>query len=160
MRFSWRSALLAPFPVPAVCCAVLGVLQSDHPVLAFLITLVPACIISYGTMFALFLPCLYILSQFQPLTGLKVCLVGFVLGAAVDVLVTLMMWKSSGPDSGPPTEPFFTFFVRFSVDPDGGISAGWAANGGAVLAAGGAAVRSANRGAGLGLFGLASRLPG
>jgi hypothetical protein len=117
MRFSWRSALLAPFPVPAVCCAVLGVLQSDHPVLAFLITLIPACIISYGTMFVLFLPCLYILSQFQPLTGLKVCLVGFVLGAAVDVLVTLMMWKSSGPDSGPPTEPFFTFFVRFSVDP-------------------------------------------
>ena len=117
MRFSWRSALLAPFPVPAICCAVLGVLQSEHPVLAFLITLVPACIISYGTMFGLFLPCLYILSQFQPLTGLKVCLVGFALGAAVDVLVTLMMWKSSGPDSGPPTEPFFTFFVRFSPDP-------------------------------------------
>jgi hypothetical protein len=28
-----------------------------------------------------------------------------------------MMWKSSGPDSGPPTESFFTFFVRFSADP-------------------------------------------
>jgi hypothetical protein len=117
MRFSWKSGLLAPFPVPAICCAVLGVLQSDHPVLAFLITLVPASIISYGTMFVLFLPCLYILSLSQPLTGLKVCLVGLVLGTAVHVLVMLMMWKSSGTDSGPPDEPFFTFFVRFSADP-------------------------------------------
>ncbi len=117
MRFSWRSALLAPLPVPAICCAVLGVLQSNHPVLAFLFTLVPACIISYGTMFVLFLPCLYVLSLSQPLTGLKVCLVGLGLGTAVYVPLMLMMWKGSGPDSGPPTESFFTFFVRFSADP-------------------------------------------
>src|SRR5580698_3224984 len=117
MRFSWRSALVAPLPVPVICCAVMGVLQSGHPLLAFLITLVPACIISYGTMFVLLLPCLYILSLSQPLTSFKVCLVGLTLGAAVHVLVMLMMWKSSGPDSGPPTESFFTFFVRFSADP-------------------------------------------
>jgi|SRR5581483_7968120 len=117
MRFSWRSALLAPLPLPVICCALLAVLQSNHPILAFLITLVPASIISYGTMFVLFLPCLYILSLWQPLTGLKVCLLGLVLGAAVYVPLAWMEWKSSGPDSGPPTESFLTFLLGWSLDP-------------------------------------------
>jgi hypothetical protein len=28
-----------------------------------------------------------------------------------------MMWKSSGPDSGPPTERFLDFFLRWAADP-------------------------------------------
>jgi hypothetical protein len=35
----------------------------------------------------------------------------------VFVPVTLMEWKSSGPDSGPPTENFLVFFVRWAADP-------------------------------------------
>jgi hypothetical protein len=35
----------------------------------------------------------------------------------VFVPLTWMDWKSSGPDSGPPTESFFEFFVRWAADP-------------------------------------------
>jgi len=40
-----------------------------------------------------------------------------VLGILVFVPLTWMEWKSSGPDSGPPTESFLTFFVRWAADP-------------------------------------------
>ncbi len=116
MRFSLRDALLAPLPLPVVCCAMLAVLQSGHPVFAFLLTLIPASIISYGTMFGIFLPCLYLLSLWQPLTGLKVCLLGAVLGAAVYLPLAWMMWKSSGIDSGPPSDTFLAYLL-WSFDP-------------------------------------------
>jgi hypothetical protein len=48
---------------------------------------------------------------------LKVCLIGLVLGTLVFVPLTLLEWKSSGPDSGPPTESFLTFFLRWAADP-------------------------------------------
>ena len=65
----------------------------------------------------LFLPALLLLSLLRPLTALNVCLLGLVLGAAVFVPVTAMEWKSSGPDSGPPTENFLVFFLRWAADP-------------------------------------------
>jgi hypothetical protein len=74
--------------------------------------MVPSCIVSYGATIFLFLPALYLLSAWRPMTGLTVCLPGLVLGTAVFVPLTLMEWKSSGPDSGPPTENFLAFFVR------------------------------------------------
>lgn len=49
--------------------------------------------------------------------GLSVCLLGLVLGTVVFVPLTLMDWKSSGPDSGPPTESFLAFFLRWAADP-------------------------------------------
>lgn len=85
--------------------------------LAFLILLVPSCVVSYGTTTFLFLPALFLLSLWRPLTGLKTCLLGLVLGAAVLVPLTLLEWKSSGPDSGPPTESFWVFFLRWAADP-------------------------------------------
>jgi hypothetical protein len=51
------------------------------------------------------------------LTGFNVCLLGLVLGAIVFVPLTLLEWKSSGVDSGPPTENFFAFFLRWAADP-------------------------------------------
>jgi hypothetical protein len=51
------------------------------------------------------------------MTGMKVCLLGLVLGAAVFVPLTSMEWKGSGPDSGPPTESFPVFFLRWAADP-------------------------------------------
>jgi hypothetical protein len=33
------------------------------------------------------------------------------------VPLTWLEWKSSGPDSGPPTENFLVFFVRRAADP-------------------------------------------
>jgi hypothetical protein len=118
MRFSWTSLLLAPLLVPLMFSAVfLSLSGTSSPVLSFLILMIPSCIISYGTTMFLFLPALFLLSLWRPLTALNVCLLGLVLGAAVFVPVTLMAWKSSGPDSGPPTENFLVFFVRWAADP-------------------------------------------
>jgi hypothetical protein len=118
MRFSWTGLMLAPLLVPLVFSAVFPALTgANSPVLAFLIFMIPSCIISYGTTMFLFLPALFLLSLWRPLTALNVCLLGLVLGAAVFVPVTAMEWKSSGPDSGPPTENFFVFFVRWAADP-------------------------------------------
>jgi hypothetical protein len=114
MRFSWRALILAPLPVPLILSIVMApLLQGEGPVvLPFLILLIPACVVSYGTTIFLFLPSLFLLSLWRPVTSWMACLLGLALGAAVIVPVTVLMWKSSGPDSGPPTEPFWDFFPR------------------------------------------------
>ena len=118
MRFSWTGLILAPLLVPLMLsAALLSFLQGDRPVLLFLILLVPSCVVSYGTTIFLFLPSLFLLSVWRPMTGLKACLLGLVLGAVVFVPLTLLEWKSSGPDSGPPTESFWVFFLRWAADP-------------------------------------------
>jgi hypothetical protein len=117
MRFSWTGLILAPLLLPVIFAALLSSFQGDQPVLSFLIPLALGCIVSYGTMIFLFLPCLFVLSLWRPMTGFKVCLLGLALGAAVFVPLTLMAWKGSGPDSGPPIESFLEFFVRWTVDP-------------------------------------------
>jgi hypothetical protein len=110
MRLSWTSLILAPLLVPLVFCAAMSSLMTNGSVpLAFLIP--------YGTTIFLFLPSLFLLSLWRPMTGLKACLLGLVLGAVVFVPVTLLAWKSSGPDSGPPTESFWVFFLRWGADP-------------------------------------------
>ena len=118
MRVSWTSVLLAPLLVPLVFSAIfLSLSGTSSPVLSFLILMIPSCIISYGTTVFVFLPALFLLSLWRPLTALRVCTLGLVLGAAVFVPVTLMEWKSSGADSGPPSENFLVFFVRWAADP-------------------------------------------
>jgi len=119
MRFSWKALILAPLPMPLVLSAVMApLMQGEGPVvLPFLILLIPACLISYAATTFLLLPALFVLSLLRPATGWMVSLLGFVLGAAMIVPVTLMAWTSSGPDSGPPTESFLTFFERWATDP-------------------------------------------
>src|SRR5579872_1376401 len=119
MRFGWKALILAPLPVPFVLSAVMApLLNGEGPVvLPFLILLIPACVVSYGTTIFLFLPALFLLSLWRPATGLMACALGFVLGAALIVPVTWLTWQSSGPDSGPPTESFSEFFPRWATDP-------------------------------------------
>jgi hypothetical protein len=119
MHFSWKGLLLAPLPVPLIGSVVMApLLNGEGPVvLPFFILLIPACMISYGTTVFLFLPALFLLSLLRPVTAWMACALGFALGAAMIVPITLMAWKGSGPDSGPPTESFLTFFVRWAADP-------------------------------------------
>jgi hypothetical protein len=119
MRFSWTGFLLAPLPVPLIASAVLApLLNGDGPVvLPFLILLIPSCMVSYGATALLFLPALFLLSLLKPVAGWMACALGFVLGLAVIVPVTLLAWASSGPDSGPPAESLLTFFPRWAGDP-------------------------------------------
>ncbi len=114
---NWTGLILAPLPVPVVAAGLATALMGGPPLLIFLVTLVTASIVSYGTTICVFLPCLFLLSLWRPLTGFAVCLLGLLLGAAAYVPVTLMLWKGSGPDSGPPTESFLSFFMRWSADP-------------------------------------------
>jgi len=118
MRFNWTGLIVAPLIAPLMfSVALLGLLQGERPLLLFLVLLALSSIVSYGATIFLFLPCLFLLSLWRPLTSLKVCLLGLVLGMAVFVPLTWMEWKSSGPDSGPPTESFLNFFVRWTADP-------------------------------------------
>jgi hypothetical protein len=118
MRFSWRGLILAPLLVPAILSGLLAAASdNNNPVLAFLFVMALSCIISYGSTIFLLLPSMYLLSLGRPLTGLNVCGLGTVLGTAVFVPITLIEWKASGPDSGPPTENPFAFMLRFGADP-------------------------------------------
>ena len=119
MHFSWTGLFLAPLPVPLIGCAVMApLLRGEGPVvLTFLILMIPACVIAYTTMFFVFIPALFLLSQWRPLTGRMVCVLGFLLGMAVFLPVTWLAWRTSGPDSGPPAESFWTFFPRWTLDP-------------------------------------------
>jgi hypothetical protein len=117
MHFNWIGLILAPVAAPAMFGVLLGWLGGGNPVFGFLFGMVAGSIISYGTMIVLFLPCLFLTSSRWPMTGSRVCLLGAVLGLLVVVPVTLLGWKSSGPDSGPPTESLFTFFPRWVADP-------------------------------------------
>jgi hypothetical protein len=118
MRFSWTALIVAPLLVPVIfCVATVGLFGSNSPALQFLIMLIVSCTISYGVTIFLFLPSLFLLSQRWPLTAFRVCLVGLALGVVADVLVDLVLWKGSGPDSGPPVENFLTFLLRFGADP-------------------------------------------
>ena len=118
MQFSWRGLIMAPLLVPAVFSAAMAAASdNNNPLLAFLFVMALGCIISYGSAIFLLLPLMYLLSLWRPLTGLNVCGLGLVLGAAVFVPVTLIEWKASGPDSGPPTENPLMFMLRFGADP-------------------------------------------
>lgn len=118
MRFSWTGLIFAPLAAPLIFSAViLGFLRGDDPLFAFLFLMVPSCFVSYGTTIFLFLPSLYLLSLWRPMTAFKVCLLGLVLGAAVIVPLASIEWKSSGPDSGPPIESFVVFLLRSATDP-------------------------------------------
>jgi hypothetical protein len=116
MRFTWTALILAPLLVPAIL-SVAMLNFTGNVVLQFLILMIPGCVVSYGSTIFLLLPALYLLSLWRPLTGWKVCLAGALLGVLVFVPLSVMAWGSSGPDSGPPTESFVTFFLRWIADP-------------------------------------------
>src|ERR1700752_1850389 len=91
MRFRWTGLILAPVLLPLLFSVAFA---WDAPVLGFLLALTMACIISYGTTIFLFLPSLFLLSLWRPMTSWMACLLGLALGAAVIMPVTLLMWKS------------------------------------------------------------------
>ena len=123
MRFSWKGLLLAPLLIPALFSAgfigleSLGSSPNHHPLFGFLVLMVPACIVSYGTMISVFLPVLFVASRCWRMSWGSVWLMGAVLGLLMFVPVTALEWSSSGPDSGPPVDPFIGFLVRFAFGP-------------------------------------------
>jgi hypothetical protein len=120
MRFTWRGLILAPLLAPTVCCAVVSCLagaSNANPLLTFLVLMIPGCIVSYGATVFLLLPSLFVLSRLLRTTGLRVCLLGLLLGAEMLLPVALIGWAGSGPDSGPPTEALPSFLLHWLADP-------------------------------------------
>jgi hypothetical protein len=120
LGFSWRGVILAPLAAPLIFTALL-LDYGDRPWLGFLILMVPSAFIAYGTTFCLFLPALAVGSALWRWSAAKVCLLGLALGAATLVPLGWVVWRSSGPDSGPPVESFLTAFTRFVADPQAAI---------------------------------------
>ena len=118
MRFSWKGLMLAPLLSPLIFSAAsAGLFGSDRPALLFLILMVPGCLLSYGATTLVFLPSLFLLSRWTTPNAFSVCALGLALGAAMVLPLNLMLWKGSGPDSGPPVESFLVFVARFGIDP-------------------------------------------
>lgn len=117
MQFSWRGLLIAPAVVPAVVGIAAAALLGDGSIVLFLLSFVIASLVSYSVTIFVFLPSLYALSRIRTMTGITTSMLGLVLGMAAYIPWTLIEWKSSGPDSGPPTESYLSFLLRWGFDP-------------------------------------------
>ena len=112
MNFSWKALTLAPLALPLLFTALLSFSSpGKNPVTGFLFLLALGSLVSYGIALLLFLPALFVVSRFRPLTA---SLTGFI-GAAVGLLAYFpFIWqeyKASGVDSGPP-EITFAEYLR------------------------------------------------
>ena len=113
MRFSWTG--LTPLLAPVIFSTTTAMLGTGDRLMAFLIMLIVSCIVSYGATIFLFLPCLFLLLLERQMTGLKVCLLGLVVGASTFVALTLIAWGRIEPDSVPPIN--FFVFLRWAAGP-------------------------------------------
>jgi len=119
MKFSWKALFLAPLVVPFVFSAAFAILSGmgKNLILGFLACFVVGSVFSYGATLFLFLPSLFLLSRFTPLTARLTCVLGALLGGLVLLPVDWFMWTSSGIDSGPPQGSFGADFLRQGFDP-------------------------------------------
>ena len=117
MQFSWRGLLIAPAVVPAIVGIAATVLLGAGSLVLFLLSFVIASLVSYAVTVFVFLPSLYILSRIRTMTGITTSVLGLALGMTAYIPWTLIEWKSSGTDSGPPTENYLSFLLRWDFDP-------------------------------------------
>jgi hypothetical protein len=120
MHFSWKGFWLAPLVMPVIGCAIMAPVIGNPGLAiigAFLLLMVAACVISYGSMLFLFLPSLFLLSRLTPVTRWMVCLLGFLIGAVVFLPVARLAWATGGPNSGPMQEEFWGFFAGWLTEP-------------------------------------------
>src|SRR4051812_29877812 len=115
--FSWRSIVIAPLVVPILVAALLTLgSPGNSPIFGFVLFLVLGSVVSYAATIFLLLPGLYVASRFIELRWYSVCLLGLVLGTAVFFPIAWVSFKSSGPDSGPPTGTLLEFLWRSRSD--------------------------------------------
>jgi len=114
MRFSWTGQVLAPLLVPMVF-RMIGAAMVSSPQEAGISSLADP-----GLRHILW--CHDIPPRALPVSALFVEASDRVHGlpggtALMFVPLTWLEWKSSGPDSDPPTETFLVLFVRWTADP-------------------------------------------
>lgn len=109
MKFSWKALITAPLPVPFLCAAWLAASSPGrNPLFSFLFFFALGCVLSYAGTLGLFLPVLFWASRRnRPLTARRTGLLGAALGGVAWLCVLWPSHRSSGVNSGPPTEPFW-----------------------------------------------------
>jgi hypothetical protein len=129
VRFSWKALLLAPLAVPAITGVLFAGGAGAKALPAFLIVAAFMAALSYGATVGMLLPAVFVAGRLVRLTVMRIGFIGAVLGVVLCVPVTWFTWKSTGPDSGPPTEPYFVWLVRWGVGWCWPCVAGGAVNG-------------------------------
>ncbi len=108
MKFSWKALSLAPLLMPFLysMALVIILLPSGSPLLFFLIMFGLGSLFSYAVTIFLFLPGLFLISRFTPLTTRWVAILGTVLGSVAYLPVVWQTFLASGDNSGPPSGSF------------------------------------------------------
>jgi hypothetical protein len=117
MLFSWRGLLIAPAVVPGIFSIAVAGLLGRGSIVLLLVSFIIASIISYAITLLVFLPSLYVLSRIHNMTGITTSILGLLLGMTAYIPWTWIEWQSSGGDSGPPTESYLSFLLRWDFDP-------------------------------------------
>lgn len=115
----WKALLIAPIAFPALC-SLLIVLPTpgSNPLSAFVLLFAIGCVVSYGATLALLLPVLILFSlDTTRLTAARAVALGAALGALLYLPLGWILWRASGPDSGPPEDAFTDYLVRSITDP-------------------------------------------
>ena len=106
VRFSWRAILLAPMLVPLIVALALAQSPGPDRLFSFFLFFLPGCVISYGVTLLLFLPGLFVLSRFAPLTAGRAALLGLLVGLAIYFPIGWQSYLITGDNSGRPSRSF------------------------------------------------------
>jgi hypothetical protein len=107
MHFSWKGLILAPLAVPLIVSLLLTISSPGKgPFTTFLFFSAVGSVLSYGITVFLFLPSLFVVSRFIPLTASRTGLLGTALGMLIYIPYIWQSYRSSGDDSGPPQISF------------------------------------------------------
>jgi hypothetical protein len=113
LKFSWRALILAPLLVPLVLSLGLAIaMPGRSPFLGFLFFFVLGSVFAYGVAIFLFLPGLYLVSRFWPLTVVSTSALGALIGGLGFVAFARISYGASGNDSGPPEGTFGEYLWR------------------------------------------------
>jgi hypothetical protein len=119
MDFSWKALILAPLALPLLFTALLTFSSpGKNPVTGFLFLLALGSLLSYGITIFLFLPALFVVSKFRPLTAKLTPLIGAVVGLLVYPPFIWQEYKASGVDSGPPEGTFGEYLRQHAFGSD------------------------------------------
>jgi hypothetical protein len=119
MKFSWKALFLAPLPVPLIFGALLEISNPGRTTFtSFLFFSALGSVLSYGITIFIFLPCLFLVSRFTPLTAGLTGFLGTVLGLLVYVPVMWQSYRASGDNSGPPQITFGEYLRQYGLSSD------------------------------------------
>lgn len=118
MKIDWKALLLAPLPFPALCSLLfVATTSGGDPLMGFLILFAIGAAIAYAATVGLLLPALFVTTRFMAMNTTRAAMLGALLGLVLLLPMAWIMWRASGPDSGPPLDSFFSYLMRDLGDP-------------------------------------------